>query len=53
MGIPACAPQSETQFISNTILEDLRQRFDKIVLLFDSDLCGVHYTNVLRRKYSQ
>lgn len=51
MGVPACAPQSETQFISNTILEDLRQRFDKIVLLFDADLCGVHYTNVLRRKY--
>ena len=51
MGIPACAPQSETQFISDTILEDLKQRFDKIVLLFDSDVTGVHYTNVLRRKY--
>ena len=51
MGIPACAPQSETQFISDTILEDLKQRFEKIVLLFDSDVTGVHYTNVLRRKY--
>ena len=51
MGIPACSPQSETQFISDTILEDLKQRFEKIVLLFDADLCGVHYTNVLRRKY--
>lgn len=51
MGISAVAPQSETQFISDTILEDLKQRFEKIVLLFDSDLCGVHYTNVLRRKY--
>lgn len=52
MGIPACAPQSETQFISDTILEDLKQRFEKIVLLFDSDLTGVHYTNILRRKYN-
>jgi hypothetical protein len=51
MGIPACAPQSETQFISDTILEDLKQRFERIVLLFDSDLTGVHYTNVLRKKY--
>ena len=51
MGISAVAPQSETQFISDTILEDLKQRFEKIVLLFDSDLTGVHYTNVLRRKY--
>ena len=51
MGIPACSPQSETQFISDTILEDLKQRFERIVLLFDADLTGVHYTNVLRRKY--
>ena len=52
MGIPACSPQSETQFISDTILEDLKQRFERIVLLFDADLTGVHYTNVLRKKYS-
>lgn len=51
MGIPACSPQSETQFISDTILEDLKQRFERIVLLFDADLTGVHYTNVLRKKY--
>lgn len=51
MGIPAVAPQSETQFISDTILEDLKQRFERIVLLFDGDLTGVHYTNVLRKKY--
>ena len=51
MGISAVAPQSETQFISPTILEDLKQRFTHIVLLFDNDLTGVHYTNVLRKKY--
>lgn len=51
MGISACAPQSETQFISDTILEDLKNRFKYIVLLFDNDLTGIHYTNMLRKKY--
>ena len=51
MGIPACAPQSETQFISNTILEDLRQRFDKIVLLFDLDETGIKFSKKIKKEY--
>lgn len=51
MGIPAVAPQSETQFISDTILDNLKSRFKYIVLLFDNDMTGVHYTNIIRKKY--
>ena len=51
MGIPACAPQSETQFISNTILEDLKQRFNKIVLLFDLDETGIKFSKKIKKEY--
>lgn len=51
MGIPAVAPQSETQFISDTILEDLKQRFDKIVLLFDLDETGIRFSKKIKKEY--
>lgn len=51
MGIPACAPQSETQFISDTILEDLKQRFEKIVLLFDLDETGIKFSKKIKKEY--
>jgi len=51
MGIPACAPQSETQFISDTILEDLKQRFEKIVLLFDLDETGIRFSKKIKKEY--
>ena len=34
-GIPAIAPNSETQFVSEKVLEELKQRFKHIVLLYD------------------
>ena len=50
-GITACAPNSETQFISDSILEDLKQRFKNIVVLFDNDKTGISFMNRLKRKY--
>lgn len=52
LGIAACAPQSETQFISNNILEEFKQRFKYIVLLFDNDETGIAFTNKIKHKYS-
>lgn len=51
-GIAAISPQSETQFISDEILEELKQRFKYIVLLFDSDETGIAFTNKIKRKYT-
>lgn len=52
LGIAAIAPQSETQFIEENVLEDLRKRFKHIVLLFDNDQTGIEFTNKIKRKYN-
>lgn len=52
LGIAAIAPQSETQFIEDQVLEDLRKRFKHIVLVFDNDQTGVEFTNKIKHKYS-
>ena len=52
LGIPAIAPNSETQFVSDKMLNELRERFKHIVLLYDSDLTGVHFMNKIRKQHS-
>ena len=51
LGIAAIAPQSETQFIQDNVLEVLKKRFKHIVLLFDNDQTGLEFTNKIKRKY--
>ena len=51
LGIPAIAPNSETQFVSEKVLEELKERFKNIVLLYDSDLTGVRFMNKIRKQY--
>ena len=51
LGIPAVAPNSETQFVSEKLLEELKERFKNIVLLYDSDLTGVRFMNIIRTQY--
>ena len=53
LGIPAIAPNSETQFVSDKVLEELKQRFEHIVLLYDNDLTGVRFTNKIRKQYPE
>ena len=52
-GIPAIAPNSETQFVSEKVLEELKQRFKHIILLYDNDLTGVRFTNKIRKQYPE
>lgn len=52
IGIPAIAPNSETQFVSDKVLEDLRSRFKHVILLYDNDLTGVHFANKIRKQYN-
>ena len=51
LGIPAVAPNSETQFVSDKMLEELRERFKNIALLYDNDLTGVRFMNKIRKQH--
>ena len=51
LGIPAVAPNSETQFVSDKVLDEFRMRFKNIVLLYDSDLTGVRFMNKIRKQH--
>lgn len=53
MGITACAPNSETQFISDIVLEDLKRRFKYIVVLYDNDYTGISFMNKIKKKYPE
>ena len=53
LGIPSCSPNSETQFISDSVLEDLKKRFKKIIVVFDSDYTGITFMNKLKKKHPE
>lgn len=49
MGYPAISPSSESTFIPKDVLEQLKTRFKRIIILFDRDVSGVKRS----RKLSQ
>lgn len=49
-GISACAPNSENLFISNSMLEELKSRFENIVVLYDNDKPGLY--NMVKIRHS-
>lgn len=53
MGISACAPNSETQFLSDTMLNELKDRFDNIVILFDNDYTGISFMNKIKKQHPE
>lgn len=53
MGIASCSPNSETQFISNTVLEELKNRFEHIVVLFDNDYTGITFMNRTKKLHPE
>lgn len=50
MGIPAISPSSESTFIPDDVLEQLKLRFKRIIILFDRDEAGIRYSRKLSRK---
>ena len=52
-GITACAPNSETQFVSDTILEQLKNRFKHIIVFYDNDRAGKANMAKLRRLHPE
>lgn len=53
MGITAIAPNSETQFISDSVLEDLKKRFKYVIIFFDNDSTGISFMNRIKKKHSE
>jgi len=51
MGIAAISPSSETTFISEDILEELKKKFKHIVILFDRDEAGVRNARQYSKQY--
>lgn len=52
-GISAISPNSEHLFISDKMLEELKQRFKHIVVLYDSDLAGISNMNRIKKQHPE
>lgn len=50
MGIPAVSPSSESTFLPKDVLEQLKTRFKRIIILFDRDAAGVKRSRKLSRE---
>lgn len=50
MGIPAISPSSESTFIPEKALNQLKKRFKRIIILFDRDVAGVKYLRKMSLK---
>lgn len=50
MGIPAISPSSESTFIPDNALKQLKKRFKRIIILFDRDEAGVKYLRKMSLK---
>lgn len=51
LGIAACAPNSETLFVSEPVLADLKSRFGKIIVFYDNDRAGLYNMAKIRHQY--
>jgi hypothetical protein len=52
-GIAACAPNSETVFLAESIIEQLKARFKKIYVVFDNDIAGISAMRKLKKIYPE
>ena len=51
MGYSAVSPSSETTFIPDSILEELKKRFKTIIILYDRDEAGVKNARQYSKQY--
>jgi len=52
LGYNAVAPNSESTGIDSSVFEDLKKRFNKIVLFYDNDEAGIKASNVFSEIYN-
>lgn len=53
LGIPAIAPNSETLFITDSVLNDLKERFKNIIIFYDNDRAGKLNMAKIRRAHPE
>lgn len=53
MGITAIAPNSENLFISDNVLEELKSRFETIVVFYDNDRPGLSNMAKIRKEHPE
>lgn len=53
LGIPAIAPNSETVYLTESQHNKLISRFQKVILLFDTDTTGLKFLNKCRKQYPE
>lgn len=53
MNINACAPNSENLFLSEPVLNDLKDRFKRIVVLYDNDRAGLYNMAKIRKLHPE
>jgi hypothetical protein len=53
IGITAIAPNSENLFITDSVLEKLKERFTNIYVLYDNDLPGISNMNKIKKKHPE
>jgi hypothetical protein len=51
-GYNAIAPQSENTMISSEMMEELKERFSKIIVFFDNDSAGITAANIYNELYN-
>lgn len=52
-GIPAIAPNSENVFISESVMDKLKQRFKIIVVLYDTDIAGISNMRKFKKTFPE
>jgi len=53
LGIPACAPNSETVIPLDAIIDNLKKRFTYIIALWDNDYTGITFLNKFKKKHPE
>jgi hypothetical protein len=53
LGYAACAPNSETVFLTENRIEQLKARFKKIYVVFDNDMAGISAMRKLKKQYPE
>lgn len=51
LGYPAVCPQSEGTLISEEYMNDLKSRFNKIIIWYDNDEAGINFAKKMQEKY--
>lgn len=53
LNLHAIAPNSENLFVSDKMLDSLKTRFKRIIVMYDNDLPGISNMNKIRKKYPE